>query len=137
MENAMNIQLPPSITPRHPVMAGILDELTKRRRSDPLGELAREVLAGRLSIRDAGLGSAYAEPLGAAADNGIRHLEALGPAERAALEEKASLLGAAVRESLEDQAPAPPSNPVRRTRRVESDDDDWNERSVMVSPRGR
>ena len=132
----MNIQPPPSITPRHPVMAGILNELAKRRRSDPLGELAREVLAGRLSIRDAGLSSAYAEPLGAAMDNGMRHLEALGPAERAALDEEAGRLHEAVRESLEDPAPQPSPNPVRRTRRDDSDDD-WNERSVMVSPRRR
>lgn len=132
----MNIQLPPSMTPRHPVMAGILNELAKRRRSDPLGELAREVLAGRLSIRDAGLGSAYAEPLGEAMDNGIRHLEALGPTERAALDEQVGRLDEAVRESMEDKASPPPPSPVRRTRRDDSDDD-WNERSVMVSPRRR
>lgn len=128
----MDTPLP--ITVGHPVVGGILRELASRRGSDALGELARELVAGRLTVRAAAMGNAYAGPLGEAMDRVVHHVSSLGPTERAALNEQVRDLGERVCQHVEHEVP--PEPPARsRTRHDHDDDDDWNERSVMVPAR--
>ncbi|MZD03528.1 hypothetical protein GTW43_00295, partial [Streptomyces sp. SID5785] len=64
---------------------------------DPLREMAREVLAGRIGLREATRIPAYAEALGQRAAQGLREYDRLSPHERAEQE-------AAAHRFLEEQS---------------------------------
>lgn len=107
----------------------VLRALTNLPPSDPMGEMAREVLSGRMTFSQAMRSAAYSESFAVAAQDAVRTLEALTPEERKAAED----MGADGAADLLDP-PRPPPTPAPRRAPVEDDQDEsftspWDTRS--------
>ncbi|MFD4638066.1 hypothetical protein ACFWN2_12170 [Lentzea sp. NPDC058436] len=95
------------------VLQSVLRLLSGGGQRDPAAEMAREVLAGRMSLRDAGNSLAYGEMFTQAISDGVATVESTSPEQRA--EAVGALAGAAaVLDPPQARRPAP----------VE---DDWDE----------
>ncbi|MCM2579847.1 hypothetical protein [Streptomyces meridianus] len=77
----------------------------------PLQEMAREVLSGRIGLREAMRINAYAEALGERVAEGRRAYEALPPEELERQQEEARRYLDAQREEIEDERRGPASGP--------------------------
>jgi hypothetical protein len=86
----------------------VLRYLAKERPSDPMGEMAREVLSGRMTMPEAMSGAAYAEAFTVAAQEAVRTLDAMTPEE---LRELAASGEQAI--DILDPPPDPPARPSR------------------------
>lgn len=104
----------------------LLEELSRNTRHPVLAEMAREMLAGRLTTRQAMASDAYMQALGAAAGPGLARFRAMPPEELAAAERQARL--ETERLMAEEEAVA-----ARRRDPVE----DEPTGSIMVGARGR
>lgn len=105
------MNLPPVDEQR--VLRSVLRLLSGGAPRDPAAEMAREVLSGRMSLRDAGNSAAYGEMITQAVADAVATVEAASPEQRA--EAEAALAGAA---SVLDPPPERPRAPA---------DDDWDE----------
>ena len=103
----------------------VLRMLAARPASDVMGEMAREVLSGRMTLHEVMCGSAYSEALTEAAAEATRALDAMTPEERRAAE--------AMGEHGVADVLDPPPPPAPRPAPVESEWDEavtspWDER---------
>ncbi|MFJ8962481.1 hypothetical protein ACIRG5_24130 [Lentzea sp. NPDC102401] len=100
-------------------LQSVLRLLSGGGRRDPAAEMAREVLSGRMTLREAGNSLAYGEMFTQAVADAAATMEATTPQQRA--EAQAALAHAA------DVLDPPPTPPVAPTRRRAPVDDDWDE----------
>lgn len=102
----------------------VLRSLAGRPASDAMGEMAREVLSGRMTLHQVMRSSAYSETLTEAAQEALRDWDAMTPEERRSAERMGEQVAA---DALETPPPPPaPSIPVSR-RALMDDDDGWDE----------
>ena len=100
----------------------VLRFLARRPPSDVMGEMAREVLSGRMTLHEVMRSSAYSEVLTEAAQEAVRALDAMTPEERRAAEAMDEHAAADVL----DPPPPPPPRPMPAPRRTPVADD-WDE----------
>ncbi|MCS7477713.1 hypothetical protein ACFFQW_26275 [Umezawaea endophytica] len=95
----------------------VLRSLARRPPSDVMGEMAREVLSGRMTLHDATRSLAYSEAFAVAARDVVPTLAGLSAEERRAAED----LGDRAADLLD-----PPDQPPQKPRRAPVEDD-WDE----------
>ncbi|MGW6929056.1 hypothetical protein ACWGE0_03265 [Lentzea sp. NPDC054927] len=108
----------------------VLRTLARRPPSDVMGEMAREVLSGRMTLHEVMRGSAYSEALTEAAKEAVRALDAMTPEERRAAE----TMGEHAVADIIDPPPPPPApapEPEPGPSRAPLDND-WDE--AFASP---
>jgi hypothetical protein len=104
----------------------VLRLVARRPPSDAMGEMAREVLSGRMTLPEVMRGSAYSQALTEASEEAVRALNAMTPEERRAAE----AMGEHAAADLLDPPPPPPA-PAPPPRRALVDND-WDE--AFASP---
>lgn len=107
-----------------PIGAGVLRHLERAGRDPAIRELARELLAGRITPR--GARRTYAEPLAALSERALANWRALSPDELRRYQEQA----AAIRQAPEEP-PSEPPRPRRRSPEPDADEDAWVDRSLF------
>jgi hypothetical protein len=90
----------------------VLRFLARRPPSDVMGEMAREVLTGRMTLHEVMRSSAYSEEFTEAAQEAVRALDAMTPEERRAAE----LMGEhAAADTAQDFVPTTPPTAANNT----------------------
>lgn len=97
----------------------VLRAVAKLPPSDAMGEMAREVLSGRMTMQEAMRSGAYSEAFAAASQDAVRTLDAMTPEERRAAGE----LGERAADLLDPPPPPPPKPAPNRPPAA----DDWDE----------
>jgi hypothetical protein len=92
-----------------PMMQGALNHLAKHGGTPILRELAREVLAGRMTLRQAAASSAYSDALAGMTRSGLDRINKLSPEERAAMRDQGEAVDGAVR-ALREVGAIPPED---------------------------
>lgn len=104
----------------------VLRFLAGRPPSDVMGEMAREVLTGRMTLHQVMRSSAYSEAFTVAAHEAVRALDAMTPAERRATELMGERAAADILDPPPPPLPPPPPRSVPAARRAQIEDD-WDE----------
>lgn len=102
----------------------LLRHLARQAPGEPMGEMAREVLAGRMTMAAAVGSLAYGEHFAAAAVEGAQLMRSLSPAELAEVNQTLAVAASILDPPV---SPVPPQPQHQSQRRRPDSDDDWDE----------